>query len=111
MELTSVRGSRRFLELRKDDPDVEGGDASMTSPNESYALVVDPETESIVIKAQHASGAFYGVQSLRSLLLRRAVDDENDDDDDVEGVGAPLGSIPGIEIKDAPRSVPWTCLQ
>ncbi len=64
-----------------------GNDAANS---EAYHLRVDDRR--IVIEATNGAGLFYGIQTLRQLVSTA-----------VDASGAPVASVPGVEIRDAPR--------
>jgi hexosaminidase len=95
LPLRDGRGPANVITVRLRPGDVDGGESgeSGESGPEGYRLSVS--ADSVLIEASDAAGAFYGVQTLRSLLpaavYRKA------------RIGAETWQIPGVVIADRPR--------
>lgn len=63
IENSDIGLSSYFINFKKDNPNVNGN----LVQSESYKLIVFSENSTIDIISNHASGIFYGVQSLLSL--------------------------------------------
>ncbi|CAG5119875.1 unnamed protein product [Candidula unifasciata] len=83
LSLTKSLPKHKYIHLINMEVSVESNGRQLAK-NEAYELSVSPATESITVKASHAAGAFYAIQSLFSLT-----DEE--------------GNIPETTITDGPR--------
>jgi hexosaminidase len=76
--------------LCKKAVDVKTNSPAKLDNSEAYHLSIDPATQTITVEASKPPGAFYGVQTLLSLLAAK------------DGADSSV-TLPKVVIKDAPR--------